>query len=138
MALRYGAAYVATLIVLLALDFAWLGTVGGPLFKRTLGDMLMPNFSVGPAVLFYVVYAIGIVYFAETVAFEGGDWTTALLRGALFGFFAYLTYDMTNLATLRNYTAGLAATDIIWGTVVTAVSATAGFWAAEFVIKRFG
>ena len=137
MTLRYGVAYLVTLISLLVLDFAWLGTVGGPMFKRTLGDILTPNFSLAAAAAFYLVYAIGIVYFAEASGLDGG-WTAVLLRGALFGFFAYLTYDMTNLATLRNYTVGLAMTDLIWGTIVTGASAVSGVLATEVVLRRFG
>ena len=136
--MRIGVAYIATLVVLLILDFGWLGTVGAPLFKKTLGDVMAPTITVAPAVIFYLLYAAGIVYFAVLPGLDAGQWTTGLLRGALFGFFAYLTYDMTNLATLRNYTVGLALTDLAWGTIVTGVSAAAGTALTAFVLARFG
>lgn len=128
-------AYAATLIALLVLDLAWLGTVGGPLFKKALGDVMAPTISYAPAVIFYALYVVGILIFVVLPALDGDQaWTTVLTRGALFGFFAYLTYDMTNLATLRNYTPTLAGTDILWGTIVTAVSAVIGV----LVTLRFG
>ncbi|WP_131196679.1 DUF2177 family protein [Lichenihabitans psoromatis] len=136
--LRLGTAYAATLVAMLVLDFAWLGTVGGPLFKRSLGDSLAPNFSLGAAGLFYLLYAAGIVYFALLPAFDAGSWSTALTRGLLLGFFAYMTYDLTNLATLRNYTVALAITDMIWGAIVTGASAAIAFWVADMAVKRFG
>ena len=136
--MRTAVAYLSTLLAMLVLDFAWLGTVGGSLFKRTLGDVMAPQFSIAPAVIFYAVYVVGILYFATLPGLDSGDWTTALLKGALFGFFAYLTYDMTNLATLRNYSATLAMTDLVWGTVVTGAASTFGFFVTDYVMRRFG
>ena len=137
--MRYGVAYGATFVALLVLDFAWLGTIGGSLFKRTLGDSLTPDISYAAAIVFYVIYVIGILYFALLPALdEGAGWTVALTRGLLFGFFAYMTYDLTNLATLRNYTLGLALTDMAWGTIVTGAASAIGFAATTFAMQRFG
>lgn len=136
--MRFVILYLATAATLLVLDFAWLGTVGGAMFKKTLGDVMAPGVGITPAALFYLLYVVGILYFAALPGLEAGAWTTALVRGLLFGFFAYLTYDMTNLATLRNYTATLAVTDLAWGTVVTGASAAVGTAVTQYVMSRFG
>ena len=125
--IRYIAAYVATLVVFLAIDAVWLTLMASRLYKPTLGDILLPKFLPGPAVAFYLVFVVGIVIFAVSPAIKSGEWTSALLYGALFGFFSYGVYDFTNMATLRNWTATITAADVVWGTVLTGVSAAAGY-----------
>ena len=120
-------AYFATLVAFLAIDAVYLATIGGKLFKETLGDIMAPSVSMIPAVLFYAIFPIGLVVFALMPAFGTGRWATALCYGALFGFFAYFTYDMTNWATLRNWTPTLAAVDVTWGTILGGLAATAAF-----------
>lgn len=124
---RYIAAYVATLVVFLAIDSVWLTLMASRLYKPTLGDILLPKFLPGPAIAFYLIFIVGVVIFAVSPAIKSGEWTSALLYGALFGFFSYGVYDFTNMATLRNWTATITAADVTWGTVLTAVSATAGY-----------
>ncbi len=136
--MRYAVAYAAVLVTLLILDFAWLGSVGAAQFRRTLGDVMAPDVALAPALIFYLLYAAGIVYFALLPGLEGGAWTVALTRGVLFGFFAYMTYDLTSLAIIRNYTLGLALTDMVWGAVATGAAATAGFFVTQAVMRRFG
>ena len=120
-------AYVATLVAFAAIDAVYLASVGGRLFKNTLGDVLAPNFAIPPAVLFYLVFPVGLVIFAVLPSLESGRWTNAALFGALLGFFAYFTYDMTNWATIRNWTSTLSLVDVIWGTVLGGAAATIGF-----------
>ena len=135
MIVKYVAAYVATLIVFLAIDAVWLGIMGKALYRPTLGDILMPSFNPAPAVFFYLLYIVGILIFATTPAFQSGRWTSALLYGALLGFFCYGTYDFTNMATLRNWSLQITLADLVWGTVLTGVSATLGVLVAEWVAK---
>lgn len=135
---KYVVAYVATLIVFFALDFVWLSIMGNSLYKPTLGDILLPKFSPAPALIFYVLYIVGVVIFAIAPAIQSGTWTTALLFGALFGFFAYGTYDMTNMSTLRNWTLQITVADMIWGTVLTGVSASAGYAISKAALRAFG
>ena len=89
------------------------------LLQGALGDLLLdrPNFAI--AALFYFVHAAGIVVFAIP---QATGWTTALLYGALFGFFVYAAYDLTNLATLRGWSTSVALIDLAWGTAATAVA----------------
>jgi uncharacterized membrane protein len=125
--MTYVIAYVATTVAFLGLDFFWLGTVATGFYKSRLGDMLLnqPNFVA--AGVFYLFYVGGIVYFAVQPALVSGNWTTAAVAGAILGFIAYGTYDMTNLATLKNWSATVSAVDMAWGTALTSFSAVIGY-----------
>jgi uncharacterized membrane protein len=124
-------AYVAALIVMLALDFVWLSTVGPTLYRETLGDILAPDVNYPPAIAFYILYVVGIVYFAVRPALREGNLGKAILNGALFGFFAYATYDLTNQATMRNWTLQITLVDMAWGAFLSAVGASVGYIAVR-------
>lgn len=133
--IKYVAAYIATLIVFLAVDAIWLTIMANALYRPTLGDILLPKFQPAPAVAFYLIFIVGVVIFAVTPAFRSGEWTSALLYGALFGFFSYGVYDFTNMATLRNWTLQITLADVAWGTILTGVSATAGYLLSGAALK---
>jgi uncharacterized membrane protein len=130
---KYLAAYGATLIVMVALDLLWLGLIAKPIYQQGIGHLMAESPKIGVAVLFYAVYAAGLVYFAVTVHPAGAAWGKTLVSAALFGFVAYATYDLTNLATLKNWPLSLALIDMAWGCVVSVVSAAGGKW----VLDRF-
>ncbi len=113
--------------VFLSADAVWLSVAGNRIYRSILGDILLDKFSVAPALVFYALYVLGIVIFALAPAFATEKWTTALLYGALFGFFTYATYDLSNYATLRNWSLSLTLIDLSWGVTVTAVSATLSY-----------
>lgn len=121
-------AYIATMAVFFAIDFVWLTTVARNFYQGQIGPLLLEQFRAGIAVGFYLVYLGGVVFFAVNPALKAGSVSMALLYGALFGFFCYATYDLTNLATLKGYTTTVAVVDMAWGTALTAVSAAAGTW----------
>lgn len=123
----YGIAYVATGVVFLAIDAIWLTLAAQRLYRPLMGDMLLESFRPVPAMLFYLIYIAGIVFFAVAPALASERWTTATLYGAFLGFFAYATYDLTNQATLRNWPAVVTVADLCWGTFLTASAATIGF-----------
>lgn len=129
--MTYVLAYVGTVVAFLGLDFLWLGTVATGFYRGRIGSLLLdqPNFVA--AGLFYLLYVAGIVYFAVQPALVSGNWTTAAIAGAILGLIAYGTYDMTNLATLKNWSLTLSAVDMAWGTVLTSFSAVVGYWVAE-------
>jgi uncharacterized membrane protein len=120
-------AYLTTAVVFLVVDAIWLGLVANRFYASQLGEMMRspPDFRIAAG--FYAVYVIGIVIFAVAPALEADAWRTALVKGALFGFFAYATYDLTNLATLEGWPLRLSVVDLVWGTGLTAGSALAGF-----------
>ncbi len=118
---RLAAAYAATLITYAALDILWIGSMGNVIYRPVLRDILLTDFKLAPAIIFYLLLAAGIVIFAVSPAIRSGNGMDALLYGALFGFFAYATYDLTNQATLRNWTTTITLIDIAWGTFAVGV-----------------
>ncbi len=112
--------FIIAAIVFAAVDLVWLGLVANKFYRSQLGDLLRPKPQPFASLLFYVVYLIGLVIFVLLPAYDRQDIVYSLTRGALYGFFTYCTYDLTNLATLRKWPAGLAAIDIAWGTVLGA------------------
>ena len=120
------ASYVITAVVFLGLDFLWLTTIALGFYRRELGPLLLEKPSLTISAGFYLIYVLGIVFFCVTPALNGGNWLTALGTGALLGLVAYGTYDITNLATLKNWSTSVALADLAWGTALTAVAAAAG------------
>lgn len=118
-------------VIFLVIDLVWLGAVAKGFYQRGIGHLMAENFRMAAAVMFYAVYVIGIVYFCVSGAV---DWKAAALNGALFGFFCYATYDMTNYATLRDWPLSMTLVDIAWGTALTAFTAGAGFAVAKKLI----
>ena len=125
--------YLATLLVLLPIDFLFLGLVAKSFFTSQVGEML-GELRVAPAILFYLLYGVGILVFAS--AAPGGTWQTAALYGALFGFFCYMTFDLTSLALLKKWTWPVAIVDVTWGAFVTALSAALGLILTNWIAPR--
>jgi uncharacterized membrane protein len=126
--LKYLVAYIATAVVFLGLDFLWLSKVALGMYRRELGSLLLDKPNLAIAAAFYLLFVVGIVVLAIAPALNGGSWVTALLLGAVLGLVAYGTYDITNLSTLKNWSVTVTIADIAWGTALTAVSATIGYW----------
>ena len=119
-------AYAGTAVVMVALDMLWLGVVAKTIYQHGIGHLMAEKPNVPVAVLFYALYALGLVIFAVAPHSGGSGWGKTVTLGALFGFFAYATYDLTNLATLRDWPVGVALLDLAWGTLVSAAAAAAG------------
>jgi uncharacterized membrane protein len=130
---KYLIAYVGTLFAFLAIDMVWLGLIAKDYYRAGIGHLMLESPNLGAAAAFYLLYVVGIVIFAVTPAMTAGTWTKAALFGALFGFFAYATYDMTNLATLKGWPLSISIVDMLWGTCLTATSATLGYLATTAV-----
>ena len=119
--------YLICACIFFGADAVWLTIAGNRIYRPILGDILLEKFSVAPALVFYTLYVLGIVIFAIAPALVAEKWTTALLYGALFGLFAYATYDLSNYATLRNWSLSLTLIDLSWGVIVTASSAVLAY-----------
>lgn len=130
---RYVVLYLTTLIVIIPLDFLFLGILAKGFFTSQVGDML-GDIRPLPAILFYLLYVAGVLIFVSAQA--AATWPSTLLYGALFGLFCYATFDLTSLALLKHWTWPVAALDIGWGAVVTAVSSTAGLLVADWLAPR--
>lgn len=119
--MKWIAAYVAAGISFGFLDFLWLGWAGPNLYRPALGDLLAAEFRLGPALLFYLIYIAGVVWFAVRPGLAHGS-RQAMLNGALLGAVAYSTYDLTNQATLKFWPVHLTVVDIAWGALATALA----------------
>lgn len=113
------------------LDFLWLGFIAKKLYYGELGGMLLEKPNMPAAIAFYVIYVVGVVVFVISPALEKGSWQYALGYGALFGFVAYATYDLTNLATLKGFSLKIVAIDLLWGAALTATVTTGSY----FIVK---
>ncbi len=132
--LKYLAAYGAIAIVMLAVDFVWLGFLAKSFYRDNIGHLMADPPNLVAAGVFYLLYPLGVLLFAVAPAPWSGTldllpWPRVVLTGALFGFFCYATYDLTNLATLRDWPLRLVLVDVAWGTALTAAAAAAGRWA---------
>lgn len=126
-------AYLLTLPILVGLDLAWLGVVMKDFYQTRIGHLLSGSVDWHAALLFYLAYALGVMYFASYPAYLEGSWARAAFTGALLGLFAYATYDLTNMATLINWPMSITVVDILWGGVITGALASAGYFLLKFL-----
>lgn len=126
-------AYLLTAVVFFVIDIAWLGFIGKGIYQKYLGHLLSANVNWVAAIIFYLLFIVGIFLFAIYPAFTANSVKTAMLWGALFGFFTYATYDFTNLATLKDWPLAIVFIDITWGVVLTTAVSTAGFYITKFL-----
>jgi len=130
---RFLVLYPVTLVVLVGLDLLYLGLAAKDFFAAEVGDMLGDVRPV-PAVLFYLLYVAGVLVFVSGPA--TAEVRSTLLYGALFGLFCYATFELTSLAMLKHWSWPVALVDMSWGATVTAISATAGLLAADWLTPR--
>ena len=125
--------YFVTLAAFLAIDAAWLALVASTFYRRYL-DWLMathPNWIA--ALVFYLLFVVGVLVFVVVPGVEDGSLRTTLLKGALFGLIAYGTYDLTNQATVKNWPLTITAVDMVWGTVLSVAVSYIGFVAGKWL-----
>jgi uncharacterized membrane protein len=119
--------YLLTLIVFLIVDMFWLGIIAKNLYQKYLGGFLTDKVNWTAALIFYIIYVVGISIFAVYPAVSKGSAVNAILMGALFGIFTYATYDLTNLATLKDWPLNIVFIDILWGAFLSALVSFSGF-----------
>lgn len=125
--------YLIALVVFFAVDLLWLGVIAKGFYSRFLGHWLAPNVNWTAAIVFYLLYIGGILYFAVWPALQQGSLGKALIAGALFGFITYATYELTNLATLKDWPLTVVLVDILWGTFLCTVVSAGTFWLANYL-----
>ena len=123
----FASLYAISVPIFFVIDMLWLGFVASDFYRTRLAH-LMGDINWPAAIIFYLVFLVGLTIFATYPAVLKGVWTHALIMGALFGFFTYATYDLTNIATLRDWPLSVVIVDIIWGTVLGASVATATYY----------
>jgi uncharacterized membrane protein len=128
--MRFLVAYSTVAMSFAAIDMVWLGIMAERLYRPALGEILRPEPNILPAVFFYLFYPLGLLAFAVLPACSEQSAFRALTSGAMFGCFTYATYDLTNQATLRNWSTTLTLADIGWGSLLAGISAYLGYLAA--------
>jgi uncharacterized membrane protein len=126
--LKNFAIYASFLVTLIAIDFVWLLGIAKNLYRDQMGDLMASEPKLLAGLAFYLLYALGVCIFVIVPALSKQSWIYALQYGALFGLFCYMTYDLTNLAVIRNFPTQLALIDIAWGSFVTAVCSGIAYW----------
>jgi uncharacterized membrane protein len=125
--------WLATALVMLPIDAVWLTLMAQPFYRVHIGHLMAPDFALGPAIAFYLLYVSGIVLLAQRNA---ASWREAAKTGAILGLVAYGTYDLTNEATLQGWPTIVTVVDLIWGTFLTGTTAGLGFLFASRVASR--
>lgn len=119
--------YFVTLAVFFVIDLVWLGVVARGFYTKHLGFLMSPSPNWLAGILFYLVFIVGLLVFVVAPGLEAGSLKVTLLRAALFGFITYATYDLTNLATIRNWPVLITIVDLAWGTTLSVIVSLASF-----------
>jgi uncharacterized membrane protein len=118
--------YSISIPIFFLIDMVWLGFVAKNFYQAKIGHLL-GEVNWTAAILFYLIFLVGLTFFATHPALQEQSWHKAAVLGGLFGFFTYITYDLTNLATLKSWPLSVVFVDVVWGTVLGAVVATATY-----------
>lgn len=125
--------YAIALPVFFALDMLWLGLVATAFYREQIGFLMKTDINWVAAISFYLLFLVGLVIFVIMPSVEHHSWVMALSLGAFFGFITYATYDLTNLATLKDWPLLVTIVDLTWGTVLSALVSLAAFFIAGFI-----
>lgn len=125
--------YILTFIVFLIVDLLWLGVIAKNIYSKYLGSFLSDNVNWTAAIIFYFIFVVGVSVFAIYPAVEKESVLRAIILGALFGFFTYATYDLTNLATLKGWPISIVIIDIIWGSILSAIVSVSGYYIVKLI-----
>jgi len=112
--------YIVAVVVFFLIDMLWLGVIAKDLYAKELGHLLTSNINWVAAIIFYLLFVVGIVFFVIHPAIEKNSLNYAIVAGLLFGFMTYATYDLTNLATLKDWPLKIVFIDIAWGSFLSA------------------
>jgi len=131
--MQYLYLYLLTVPVFFAIDMAWIGLIANSLYAKYIGEFITKTPNWPAAISFYLLYIVGILYFVVVPAHAKDSVAQAALNGALFGLFAYATYDLTNLATIKGWPLQIVFIDMAWGMVLTATVAVISFYISRLV-----
>lgn len=126
--------YFVILIAFFAIDMVWLGLVARSFYRKHLGFIMAPRPNWVAAITFYLLFILGVLYFVVAPGLESGSLGTTLLRAALFGLITYATYDLTNLATLKDWPLIVTLVDILWGIFLCVSISLVGFMAGQWLL----
>jgi uncharacterized membrane protein len=131
--MKYILLYILTFAVFLAIDLVWLLLISKNLYAKEIGHLMAEKPLLIPAGIFYLIFVVGILIFVVLPGYEAQSISKVLMLGALFGFITYATYDLTNLATLREWPIKITIIDLIWGSSISTVTALAGYFFANML-----
>ena len=134
---RMALAYLVALAVFAGADFVWLAYIARDFYRSQLGSLLADKPQLLPAMAFYLLFVLGLIIFGVAPAIKEHSWRVALAQGAMFGFFAYATYDLTNLATLKDWPMALSFADLAWGTLAAGTASLCSYLAASSITDKF-
>ena len=120
--------YLVSLLVFFAIDLLWLGVIAKNLYKEHLGHLMADQIRWGAAILFYCLYLGGLMIFVILPALKENNWSHSIVYGALFGLICYATYDLTNLATLKEWPVKIVVYDLIWGAFISGIVSLITYW----------
>lgn len=126
---NYLIAFGIAAVVFGALDAMWLSWAGPNLYRPVIGEIMADDFNMAAAGVFYVLYLIGMMWFGVKPGLESGDWTKALLNGALLGALCYATFDLTSQAVFKVWATKISMMDICWGAFATGTTSAVATWA---------
>lgn len=125
--------YLIATVTFFAIDLTWLGLIARKFYFSELSHLMKTDINWVAAIIFYLIFIVGILVFAVYPAINSNSIQKAIILGALFGFIAYATYDLTNLATLKDWPLKLTFVDILWGSILSATVATITFYLNRFI-----
>ncbi len=123
--------YLIALPVFFAIDMLWLGVISKDFYKQQLGYIMTPNVNWYAAIIFYLIFIAGLVLFVVSPALAKNSIQHAIVFGALFGLITYATYDLTNLATIKDWPLKVTIVDMIWGAVLASSVSTVTYYVAN-------
>lgn len=127
--------YILTVIVFLAIDLVWLGLIAKNIYQKYMGELLSERVNWTAAIIFYLIFIVGIFIFVIIPSVEKNSVLRAVLLGAIFGFITYATYDLTNYATLKGFPLTIVFIDLAWGALLTSMVSVAGYFIMQIVNK---
>jgi len=125
--------YLASLVVFFAVDMVWLGLVASSFYKKHLGYLMAPTINWYAAIIFYLLFILGILVFVVLPGIKENSLLNTILRAVLFGLITYATYDLTNLATIKDWPLPVTLVDLVWGMVLSTIVSVAGFYVAKWL-----
>lgn len=127
--------YLITAFVFFVFDIIWLGLISKQLYRNHLGHLMAPQVNWVAALVFYTLFIFGLIFFVINPAIEKGSLSYAILAGGFYGLIAYATYDLTNLATIKDWPLNITIIDLIWGTFLNAMTSGVTFFIATRFLK---
>ena len=131
--MKYILHFILTIPIFFIIDLIWLGFLGRPLYKKYIGHLMTENVNWTAAIIFYLLFIIGILIIAVYPALKINKVSYALLYGAFFGFFTYMTYELTNMAVIKDWSWQIVPIDIIWGTILCTLVSLASFYIGKWI-----